>query len=124
MKLLLVTVLLVLAAGCARQPRQSRGSAQVEGVGMASWYGGKFHGRLTANGERFNKEAMTAAHRRLPFGTCVQVRNLGNGREVEVRINDRGPYAKGRLIDVSEAAARKLGFIDQGVAKVELQPCD
>lgn len=123
-KLLWVTLLLALVAGCARQPRRTGGSAAVEGTGMASWYGGKFHGRLTANGERYNKEAMTAAHRRLKFGTCVRVRNLGNGREVQVRINDRGPYAKGRLIDVSEAAARKLGFIEQGVAKVQLLPCD
>ncbi len=90
---------------------------------MASWYGGFFHGRTTANGEKFDKNALTAAHRTRRFGSCVRVLNLGNGRSVEVRINDRGPYAKKRVIDVSEAAARALDFIESGVAKVELWPC-
>ena len=88
--------------------------------GQASWYGGKFHGRLTASGEVFNQNAFTAAHRYLPFGTRVQVTNLNNGRSVIVRINDRGPFAKGRIIDLSAAAARAVGLITSGVAPVRV----
>ena len=88
--------------------------------GKASWYGPGFHGRLTANGERYNQNAMTAAHRRLRFGTRVRVTNLKNGRSVVVRINDRGPYINGRVIDVSAAAARTLGMIKSGVAPVKI----
>ena len=88
--------------------------------GQASWYGPGFHGRRTANGEIYNQNAMTAAHRHLRFGTRVRVTNLNNGRSVVVRINDRGPYAKGRVIDVSAAAARSLGMIRSGVAPVKV----
>lgn len=88
--------------------------------GKASWYGPGFHGRLTANGERYNQNAMTAAHRNLRFGTRVKVTNLNNGRSVILRINDRGPYIKGRVIDVSAAAARSLGMIHSGVAPVKV----
>lgn len=91
--------------------------------GVASWYGAWHHGKLTASGQPFDKEALTAAHRTLKFGTCVRVRRVENGREVQVRINDRGPYAKNRVIDVSEAAARRLDMIDKGVARVQLFPC-
>jgi rare lipoprotein A len=90
-------------------------------VGMASWYGGQFHGRTTASGEPFDMNAMTAAHRTLPFGTNVRVTNLDNGRSVVVRINDRGPYAKRRIIDLSRHAAEQLGFRKAGVAKVRVQ---
>lgn len=90
--------------------------------GKASWYGGKFHGRKTASGERFNKHQLTAAHRKLPFGTRVRVTNLGNGKSVVVRINDRGPFGnRGRIIDVSEAAAEALGMIQSGVARIEIE---
>lgn len=78
--------------------------------GTASWYGPGFHNRLTANGERFDMHAMTAAHRTLPFGTMVLVKNPATGKSVTVRINDRGPYVKGRIIDLSRAAAQKLGI--------------
>ena len=88
--------------------------------GRASWYGPKFHGRLTASGEVFNQNALTAAHPSLRFGTRVKVTNLNNGRSVIVRINDRGPYTKGRIIDVSAAAARSLGMIRSGVARVRV----
>ena len=88
--------------------------------GQASWYGPGFHGRLTANGERYNQNAMTAAHPSLKFGTRVKVTNLNNGRSVIVRINDRGPYAGGRVIDLSAAAARSLKMINSGVAPVEV----
>ncbi len=90
-------------------------------TGEASWYGPGFHGRRTANGEVFDKESLTAAHRTLPFGTVLLVRNLENGREVTVRINDRGPFARGRILDLSEAAARRLGMIEPGTARVSLR---
>ncbi|MDX2005732.1 MAG: septal ring lytic transglycosylase RlpA family protein [Meiothermus sp.] len=90
-------------------------------LGWASWYGPRFHGRLTANGERFNTYAMTAAHRYLPFNTRVVVTNLINGRNVTVRINDRGPFIRGRIIDLSFAAARQLGFYNSGITRVSLR---
>lgn len=89
-------------------------------TGIASWYGAQFHGRKTANGELFDKNGLTAAHKTLPFNTMVLVRNVANGREVLVRINDRGPFAKGRIIDLSEAGARELGMIGTGTAQVVL----
>ena len=88
--------------------------------GSASWYGDKFHNRLTANGERYNMNAMTAAHKTLPFGTLVRVESPTTGKSVIVRINDRGPYAKGRIIDLSRAAATQLGVKDMGVYRVKL----
>jgi rare lipoprotein A len=88
--------------------------------GIASWYGPGFYGKRTANGERFKKSEMTAAHKTLPFGTKVRVRSLSTGREVSVRINDRGPFKKGRVIDLSYAAAKKLGILQKGMEKVEL----
>ncbi|MEO5661258.1 MAG: septal ring lytic transglycosylase RlpA family protein [Polaromonas sp.] len=88
--------------------------------GNASWYGGQFQGRRTASGERFDKYALTAAHKTLPFGTIVLVRSERLGREVEVRINDRGPFAPGRVIDLSQAAAEALGLTGSGVGEVTL----
>jgi rare lipoprotein A len=88
--------------------------------GIASWYGLPFHGRRTASGERFDMTAMTAAHPTLPFGTQVKVRSLENGREVTVRINDRGPFTKGRIIDLSHAAARAIGLLSRGTKAVSL----
>lgn len=89
-------------------------------VGNASWYGGKFHGRATASGETFDMHALTAAHRTLPLGTWIEVTNLENGRHAELRVNDRGPFVRGRILDVSRAAARKLGFLVDGTAKVRI----
>jgi rare lipoprotein A len=89
-------------------------------TGVASFYGGRFHGRLTASGVRFDSGAMTAAHRSLPFGTRVRVTHLGNGRTVDVRINDRGPFVGGRIIDLSRGAAGVLGMHGQGVARVNV----
>ena len=89
--------------------------------GIASWYGPGFHGRQTANGETFDMEAMTAAHRTLPFDTIVRVRHLANGRTVDVRINDRGPFKRGRIVDLSRAAAREIGLLEKGTARVELR---
>lgn len=90
------------------------------GTGVASYYGRRFHGRRTANGERFNMNAMTAAHKTLPFGTRVKVTNQRNGRSVTVRINDRGPFIAGRAIDLSRAAAKRIGMIARGHASVKL----
>lgn len=90
-------------------------------VGMASWYGGHHQGRPTASGEIFSTAHRTAAHRTLPLGTLLRVTNLGNGRHCLVRINDRGPYVEGRVIDLSESAARDLGMINDGLAKVSLE---
>ena len=89
--------------------------------GVASYYGKRFHGRRTANGERFNMNALTAAHRSLPFGTKVRVTNPRNGRSVTVRINDRGPFHGGRNIDLSRAAAARIGMVNSGVAKVTME---
>jgi rare lipoprotein A len=95
-------------------------AAATGATGVASFYGGRFHGRLTASGVRFNANAMTAAHRSLPFGTRVRVTHLGNGRTVDVHINDRGPYVGGRIIDLSQGAAGVLGMHGQGVARVQV----
>lgn len=89
--------------------------------GPASWYGGKFHGRRTANGERFDMNEMTAAHRSLPFGTRVRVTNERNGRSVVVRINDRGPFVDNRIIDLSRGAAAAVGMVRTGVAPVRVE---
>jgi rare lipoprotein A (peptidoglycan hydrolase) len=89
-------------------------------VGVASYYGGRFHGRLTASGARFNQDGMTAAHRSLPFGTRVRVTHLGSGRTVDVRITDRGPFIGGRIIDLSRGAAGVIGMHNQGVARVRV----
>ena len=88
--------------------------------GVASYYGPEFAFRRTASGEMFDPRKMTAAHRTLPFGTKIRVTNLANGRRVVLRVNDRGPYRKGRVIDVSHAAARKLGFANHGTARVRI----
>ncbi len=89
--------------------------------GTASYYGGKFHGRKTASGERFNQEGLTAAHKTLPLGTRVRVTNLRNGESVDVKINDRGPYHKGRVLDLSKGAAREIGMLGAGTAKVKVE---
>ncbi|MDJ1168056.1 septal ring lytic transglycosylase RlpA family protein [Roseofilum sp. BLCC_M154] len=89
--------------------------------GWASWYGPGFHGNLTANGEVYNQYGLTAAHRSLPFGTIVRVTNMDNGRSLIVRINDRGPYTRNRIIDLSKGAAQELGLISSGVAPVRVE---
>jgi rare lipoprotein A len=107
--------------GCALLPHWlSRGVDR----GLASWYGNEYHGRTTASGEVFNQWAMTAAHRDYPFGSVVRVTNLENGREVVVRINDRGPWVRGRIIDVSRGAAAKLGMIRAGVVPCRVDVLD
>jgi rare lipoprotein A len=110
--------LLLAAVACARLPRPN--PAGVE-TGVASWYGGEFHGRPTSSREIYDMNDLTAAHRTLPFGTSVMVTNLANDRSVVVRINDRGPFVKGRIIDLSYAAARVLGLVGPGTARVRLE---
>jgi rare lipoprotein A len=96
-------------------------AAAASQAGIASWYGPRFHGKRAASGETFNENELTAAHRRLPFDTEVRVTNLANGRSVVVRINDRGPYVKGRILDLSRAAAEELGMVEPGIVKVKLE---
>ncbi|MEM6502363.1 MAG: septal ring lytic transglycosylase RlpA family protein [Cyanobacteria bacterium P01_C01_bin.89] len=97
------------------------GTVQSTQLGIASWYGGYFHGRRTASGERYNQNAMTAAHRHLPFGTRVRVVNLSNGQSTIVRINDRGPFIRGRIIDLSSAAAGQIGLRSMGIGRVRVE---
>lgn len=102
-------------------PEETRARPGGDGqTGMISYYGGKFHGRKTASGARFDKNAMTAAHRTLPFGTRLKVTNLANGKSVVVTVNDRGPFSHGRILDLSEAAARKIGMMDKGTVRATI----
>jgi rare lipoprotein A len=114
--------LALAASSCSRlsykTPEGPRGGVE---VGLASWYGREFHGRPTSNREIYDMNDMTAAHPSLPFGTQVMVTNLGNERTAVVRINDRGPFVKGRVIDLSYAAARVLGMVGPGTARVRLE---
>jgi rare lipoprotein A len=105
----------------AKLPTGGPGKPVFTQVGMASWYGKAHHHRRTASGERFDMRAMTAAHRTLDFDTVVRVTNLENGRTVKVRINDRGPYVRGRIIDLSSKAASVLDMKEDGEAKVRLE---
>jgi rare lipoprotein A len=107
-------------AGCASE-RLARPSTGIVQRGVASWYGGEFHGKPTASGEIYDMYSLSAAHRELPLDTLIEVRNLDNGRSVQVRINDRGPFVRGRMLDLSYAAARELGMIGAGLARVEIR---
>ncbi len=111
------------SSGCARvtpPPSPPVPTAVWLEEGVASWYGDAFHGRETASGEIYDMEAMTAAHRTLPFGTVLQVQNLDNGRVTTVRVNDRGPFVPGRHVDLSRRAARELDMVGSGTARVRL----
>lgn len=104
-----------------RPAKPGHDHARYEERGLASWYGKRHHGRRTASGQRFDMNALTAAHRTLPFGTRVEVTNLANGRAVVLVINDRGPFVKGRMLDVSRRAAADLGFLRKGLARVRVR---
>ncbi|BBP74884.1 MULTISPECIES: septal ring lytic transglycosylase RlpA family protein [Pseudomonas] len=117
-RLLGACALLTLLAGCATHDIDPRGYDE---TGMASYYGARHHGKRTASGEPFDQHGLTAAHRQLPFGTRVKVTNLANDRSVVVRINDRGPHTRGRLIDLSREAAEQLGMLQSGTARVRVQ---
>jgi rare lipoprotein A len=110
--------LFAFLAGCASHDIDPRG---YDKTGTASYYGSRHHGKRTASGEPFNQHGLTAAHRSLPFGTRVLVTNMANQRSVVVRINDRGPHTRGRLIDLSRAAAEKIGMLRSGTARVRVQ---
>ena len=117
-RLLGLCALFSLLTGCASGLIDPNGYDE---TGTASYYGAKHHGKKTASGEPFNQHAMTAAHRRLPFGTRVKVTNLASNKTVVVRINDRGPHTRGRLIDLSRQAAEQLGMLRSGTARVRVQ---
>lgn len=112
----------VLLSSCAAI---SKGRADLDlGMkqrGVASWYGDDFHGRTTASGERYDMHALTAAHRTLPLGTVVRIVNVVNGNHVTIRVNDRGPYVHGRILDLSYAAAKTLGMVQDGVSAIQLE---
>ena len=114
-----LAVLALLSYGCATtKPQQPETTGTLRGV--ASWYGEEFAGRTTANGEIFDPSGLTAAHRTLPFGTVLDVRNAKTAQSVRVRVNDRGPYIGNRVIDLSYAAARQIGLVEPGVGDVEI----
>ena len=115
--------LLALLSACGhKKPPKAVPSPPVGHVqeGVSSWYGKEFDGRPTASGERFDMNGMTAAHRTLPLGTEVRVTNLENGQEADLRINDRGPFVRGRILDCSYGAAKSLGFAGAGMARVRI----
>ncbi len=119
---------LVAVAACAHAPPAERPGPPPEEarprpeVGLASYYGRSFQGHRTASGSRYDMHAMTCAHRSYPFGTWLRVTDLESGREVTVRVTDRGPFTRGRVVDLSWAAARALGMLERGVARVKVEP--
>ena len=119
----LLGLFLAAVFGCAHEPSRPAGGGHAPRSleGVASWYGYPHHGRSTASGQRFNMYQMTAAHRTLPLGTRARVTNLRNGRSVVVTITDRGPSLDGRVIDLSYAAARRIGMTEHGTAPVRLE---
>lgn len=121
---LLALFLVFITVGCGSgltPPVQTDLHGSTVHHGKASWYGKAFHGRTTASGERYDMHAPTAAHKSLPFGTRVRVTNLDNGKHTVVRINDRGPFVKGRIIDLSYGAAKKIEMLQAGVVRVKLE---
>jgi rare lipoprotein A len=114
---------MAVLSGCAAHRGSAAGATDPMAVrvGLASYYGRSFQGRVTASGEKYDADKLTAAHRTLPFGTKVRVTNLANGRDVVVKINDRGPYKAERIIDLSLQAARKLQFGHQGITRVRIE---
>jgi rare lipoprotein A len=119
----LVIAVLIAMSACARRYRVGPPAEPSEAVGIASWYGPGFHGKRTSSGERYNQDALTAAHCCWPFGTRVEVTLLSTGKSVVVRINDRMPLnRKGRIIDLSRGAARAIGLIGPGTGRVRLSP--
>ena len=119
MRIYALLAALLLLSACSSQRTTPPASDTFSG--QASWYGAQHQGKKTASGERFNQHALTAAHRTLAFGTRVKVTNTRNNKSVTVRVNDRGPYIKGRIIDLSRAAANKIDMLNSGVAPVRLQ---
>ncbi len=119
-RLVILFFVVIYLAACHRKSTPSASIKNCEQTGIASYYGGKFIGRPTASGEIFDAKKLTAAHKTLPFGTMVKVTNLSNNKFVIVRINDRGPFVAGRIIDLSEAAAKKIDMLQAGLQKVTI----
>jgi rare lipoprotein A len=120
---LLILLAVGLACGGGRRSRGPEAVSRRDRVqeGVASWYGKDFHGKATASGEIYDMNGLSAAHRTLPLGTRVRVKNLENGREADLRINDRGPFVRGRILDCSYGAAKELGYAGQGLARVRIE---
>ncbi len=121
MRCAFVTCIVVCLLLCSCHRKTAGGSSSGTESGYASYYADKYEGRKTSNGEIFRQRKLTAAHKTLPFGTKVKVTNLSNGQTVRVRINDRGPFIEGRIIDLSKAAAKKVDMISAGVIKVKIR---
>jgi rare lipoprotein A len=117
MRLFFLIILVAIVSSCHRKAYSEGGKE----TGLASYYAESYNGKKTANGEIYNSSKMTAAHKKLPFGTKVKVTNLSNGKTVKVRVNDRGPFVEGRIIDLTHAAADKLGMLAKGVSKVTIR---
>ena len=114
----------IVAGGCSHVPKDSFDPVATDGrasIGYASFYGSEFEGRRTASGEKYRGKKYTAAHRTLPFGTRIRITHIASGRTVEAVVNDRGPFRKGRIVDLSHRAAEALGILGAGVAKVSLE---
>jgi rare lipoprotein A len=119
-KFVLNILFIVIFVAC-KENNNEKSSAILVGTGMASWYGPGFHGKITANGEKFNMNTFTAAHRKLKFGTQLRITNLKNDLSVVVRVNDRGPYNHKRVIDLSKTAAKEIDMIKSGLANVKIE---
>jgi rare lipoprotein A len=122
--MLTVPILLALAAGCTESPEADATESTVVQKGKASYYARSFQGKETASGETFNQNELVAAHKTLPFDTRVEVTNLENGKQVTVRINDRGPFKPGRIIDLSRVAANRIDLLEDGIAPVRIETLD
>lgn len=124
-KPLLLSLSLAILAGCSSSPASySDANTGITEQGKASFYADKYHGRLTASGEKFDQQAMTAAHKKLPFNSMVKVTNTANNRSVVVRVNDRGPFISGRIIDLTQHAFEKLAEPSAGVINVTIEVID
>ncbi|HBS79559.1 MAG: septal ring lytic transglycosylase RlpA family lipoprotein [Pseudomonas sp.] len=123
-RMLTAPILLALAAGCSESPEADATESTVVQKGKASYYARSFQGKETASGETFNQNELVAAHKTLPFDTRVEVTNLENGKQVTVRINDRGPFKPGRIIDLSRVAANRIDLLEDGIAPVRIETLD
>lgn len=118
---LIFVTTLSIATGLAQTPKKSAVTPLADTTGVCSYYARMHNGHITAGGEKFDSEALTAAHRNFPMGTKLKVTNLANEKSVVVRVNDRGPFVKGRALSVTRRAARELGFVKEGITKVRIE---
>ena len=123
-RMLTLSAMLIFIAGCSESPQVDANERPVTQEGKASYYARSFHGEQTASGETFNQNELVAAHKTLPFDTRVKVTNLENGKKVTVRINDRGPFKPGRIIDLSRVAANRIDLLEDGIAPVKIETID